>query len=114
MNTGVPIRTRVNSHSADDTCIRMQPCDSECPIDHGSEVPWMPTPGALNPIQRVPSGLPGPGGTGVAPAAHESWVGGNHHGFLCLTTTWQWPRGVGQAGRPAVTGTTTTTGSPGE
>ena len=67
MNTGVPIRTRLNSHSADGICIRMQPCDSEWPIDHGSEVPWMPTPGALNPIQRVPSGLPGPGGTGLGP-----------------------------------------------
>ena len=86
MNTGVPICTRLNSHSADGICIRMQPCDSEWPIDHGSEVPWMPTPGALSPIQRVPSGLPGPGGTGCAPAAHESCVGGNHHGFFCLTT----------------------------
>ena len=31
----------------------------------GFGVPWMPTPGADRPIQRVPSGLPGPGGTGL-------------------------------------------------
>src|ERR1051326_5871278 len=96
MNTGVPTRTRVYSHSADGTCIRMQPCDSECPIDHGSSVPWRPTPGALSPIQRVPSGLFGPGGTGLAPAAHESWVGGYHHGFISLTTISKWPSGGGQ------------------
>jgi hypothetical protein len=29
MNTGVPIRTRLYSHSAEGTYIRMQPCDSE-------------------------------------------------------------------------------------
>ena len=86
----------------------MQPCDSEWPIDHGSEVPWIPTPGALSPIQRVPSGLPGPGGTGLAPAAHESCVGGNHHGFLCLTTISKWPSGVGQAACPVATGKTRT------
>src|SRR6478735_3291695 len=72
MKTGVPIRTRLNSHSADGICIRMQPCDSEWPIDQGSEVPWIPTPGALSPIQRVPSGFPGPGGTGWIPCAHEA------------------------------------------
>src|SRR2546423_14836911 len=100
MNTGVPIRTRVNSHSADDTCIRMQPCDSECPIDHGSSVPWMATPDALSPIQRVPSGLPGPGGTGSSPCAHESWVGGYPHGLPHLTTIWKRPRGVGHLAWP--------------
>src|SRR5436190_1428839 len=51
-------------------CIRMHPCESEYPIEPSSGVPWMPTPGALSPIQRVPSGLPGPGGTGFSPAAH--------------------------------------------
>ncbi len=38
----------------------------------GASVPWMPTPGALRPIQRVPSGFDGPGGTGVRPCAQES------------------------------------------
>ena len=89
MNTGVPTWTRWYSHSADGTCIRMQPCDSEWPIDHGSLVPWIPTPGALSPIQRVPSGFPGPGGTGLSPLAQASCVGGYHHGFNCLTTIWK-------------------------
>ena len=31
MKTGVPILTRLYSHSAAGTCIRMQPCDSEWP-----------------------------------------------------------------------------------
>src|SRR4029077_15333728 len=108
MNTGVPILTLLYSHSAEGTCIRMQPCDSEWPIDHGSSVPWMPTPAALNPIQRVPSGLFGPGGTGWAPAAHESCVGGNHHGFFCLTTTSKCPSGVAHAACPVATGNTRT------
>ena len=60
----------------------------------GLGVPWMPTPGAERPIQRVPSGLPGPGGTGLAPAAHAE-VGGYHHGFTYLTTMSKRPRGVG-------------------
>ncbi len=75
--------------------MRMQPCDSEWPIDHGSLVPWIPTPGALSPIQRVPSGFPGPGGTGFSPFAHASCVGGYHHGFFCLTTISKCPSGVG-------------------
>src|SRR5215510_8383379 len=104
MKTGVPIRTWLYSHSADGTCIRMQPCDSEWPIDHGSSVPWMPTPGALSPIQRVPSGLPGPGGTGFNPRAHASWVGGYHHGFFHFTTIWKCPSGVGYRGCPVATG----------
>src|SRR6478736_10526671 len=102
MNTGVPICTRVNSHSADGICIRMQPCDSEWPIDHGSLVPWMPTPGTLRPIQRVPSGLPGPGGTGFSPAAHGE-AGGYHHGFFHLTMMWNLPSGVGYTACPVAT-----------
>src|SRR2546428_772224 len=53
----------------------------------------MPTPGALIPIQRVPSGLPGPGGTGFSPFAHGD-AGGDHHGFAPLTLIWKRPRGV--------------------
>src|SRR3989304_4415671 len=39
----------------------------------------MPTRGAERPIQRVPSGLPGPGGTGFCPFAHGDG-GGDHPG----------------------------------
>ena len=60
----------------------------------GSGVPWMPTPGAEIPIHRVPSGLPGPGGTGDSPAAH-GLAGGYHHGFSHLTMMWNLPAGVG-------------------
>ena len=67
MNTVVPTRTLVNSHSESTTCIRMQPCEAFQPIEPGSSVPWIPTPGAERPIQRVPSGLFGPGGTGLRP-----------------------------------------------
>src|SRR4051794_28191150 len=93
--TVVPTSTWSKSHSASGTCIRMQPCDALYPIEPGSSVPWMPTPGASRPIQRVPSGLPGPGGTGLRPFPHESCVGGFHHGFFHLTTMFQRPRGVG-------------------
>ena len=41
----------------------------------GFGVPWMPTPGAERPIQRVPSGLPGPGGTGSSPRPTPSSAG---------------------------------------
>ena len=54
----------------------------------------MPTPGAERPIQRVPSGLPGPGGIGFAPFAHGEF-GGYHHGSFHLTTIWKRPSGVG-------------------
>ena len=50
-----------------------------------SGVPWIPISGSERPIQRVPSGLPGPGGTGSAPAA-QSESGGYHQGFFCLST----------------------------
>src|SRR5438105_4672458 len=54
----------------------------------------MPTPGAERPIQRVPSGLSGPGGIGFWPAAHGE-LGGYHHGFFHLTTIVKRPSGVG-------------------
>ena len=54
----------------------------------------MPTPGAESPIQRVPSGLPGPGGIGFAPFAQGEF-GGYHHGFSHLTTIRKRPSGVG-------------------
>jgi hypothetical protein len=57
-------------------------------------VPWMPTPEAERPIQRVPSGFPGPGGIGFSPLAHDEF-GGYHHGLRHLTTTDQRPSGVG-------------------
>src|SRR5690348_63278 len=62
----------------------------------------MPTPGTLRPIQRVPSGLPGPGGTGLSPAAHGEF-GGNHQGFRHMTTMLKRPSGVGYAGWPTAT-----------
>ena len=73
----------------------MQPCEALYPIDVGSSVPWMPTPGAFSPIHRVPSGFDGPGGTGFRPFAQSSCTGGYHHGFFHLTTMWKRPRGVG-------------------
>src|SRR5262249_21911885 len=94
-NTVVPMSTWSNSHSESGTCMRTQPCDALYPIDEGLSVPWMPTPGASRPIQRVPSGLSGPGGTGFRPFAQSSCTGGYHHGFLYLTTMRHSPRGVG-------------------
>ena len=44
-------------------------------------MPWMPTPGEEIPIQRVPSGFPGPGGIGSSSLA-QSESGGYHHGFF--------------------------------
>src|SRR5436190_12946947 len=102
MKTGVPTCTWLKSHSASEMSMRMQPCDAEYPIEAESGVPWMPTPGALRPIQRVPSGLPGPGGTGFSPAAHGD-AGGYHHGFLHLTTIWNRPSGVGYTVCPVET-----------
>ena len=85
MKTGVPISTWLKSHSASGIRIRMQPCEAEYPIDAESGVPWIPTYGDEIPIQRVPSGLPGPGGTGSESAA-QSDGGGYHHGFRCKFT----------------------------
>ena len=62
----------------------------------------MPTAGAEMPIQRVPSGLPGPGGIGSASFA-QSDAGGYHHGFLHLTTISKWPSGVGYRDCPVAT-----------
>jgi hypothetical protein len=72
----------------------MQPCETEYPIDAASGVPWIPTYGAVSPIQRVPSGLPGPGGIGLASFA-QSDGGGFHHGLRHLTSIWKRPSGVG-------------------
>ncbi len=65
MNTGVPTFTWLKSHSAEGIAIRIQPCEAEYPSDDGSGVPWMPTAATLRPIQRVPSGLPGPRRHGI-------------------------------------------------
>src|SRR4029453_15948601 len=80
----------------------MPPCEAEYPIDAASGVPWMPTPGALKPIQRVPSGFPGPGGTGFSPFA-QSEAGGYHHGCRCIVTIEKWPTGVGYWDCPVAT-----------
>ena len=50
-------------------------------MEAASGVPWMPTYGDEIPIQRVPSGFPGPGGIGFAPSAQAEPCGGYHHGF---------------------------------
>jgi len=94
MKTVVPTSTCSNSHSASEMCIRTQPCEREYPIEASSGVPWIPTPGAESPIQRVPSGFPGPGGTGFSPWAHDE-AGGYHHGLRHLTTIAKRPSGVG-------------------
>src|SRR6202008_165336 len=95
MKTGVPTCTWLKSHSADGMNMRMQPCGAEYPSEAGSGVPWMPTPGADRPIQRVPSGLPGPGGIGWAPFAHGASGGGYPHGFRSMMTILYEPSGVG-------------------
>ena len=64
--------TVLKSHSASGMYMRMQPCETEYPIEAGFGVPWMPTPGDESPIQRVPSGLLGPGGIGFCPSPSES------------------------------------------
>ena len=64
----------------------------------------MPTPGAESPIQRVPSGFPGPGGIGTAPCAHGASGGGTQVGFSTLLMMVKWPSGVGYAGCPTATG----------
>ena len=97
MNTGVPSFTRWNSHSASGMRMRMQPCEAEYPIEAASGVPWIPTYGTDRPIQRVPSGLPGPGGTGSAFSAHGDG-GGYHHGLRCMFTISKSPVGVGYDG----------------
>ena len=63
----------------------------------------MPTYGADRPIQRVPSGFPGPGGIGSAPCAHSDPAGGYHHGLYCLLMTSNLPSGVGYCERPVAT-----------
>src|SRR5919202_3547513 len=63
----------------------------------------MPTPGADSPIQRVPSGLFGPGGIGFCPCAHGE-AGGYHHGFRHFVTTVNRPSGVGYLVCPVATG----------
>src|ERR1051326_2620331 len=71
-------------------------------MDAASGVPWIPTPAALSPIQRVPSGLPGPGGIGFRPCAHGE-SGGRHHGLSCMSTISHIPAGVGYADCPVAT-----------
>ena len=46
MKTVVPTVIRLYNHSASGIRMRMQPCDTEYPIEPGSGVPWMPTPGS--------------------------------------------------------------------
>jgi len=56
--------------------------------------PCMPTPGALVPIQRVPSGFSVPGGMGCAFLA-QSEFGGSHVGSYVMLTMEYVPVGVG-------------------
>src|SRR6188768_4514971 len=63
----------------------------------------MPTYGEEMPIQRVPSGLPGPGGTGCSPSAQAEPWGGYHHGLRCMLTISKSPIGVGYADCPVAT-----------
>src|SRR5215207_9478931 len=62
----------------------------------------MPTPGALMPIHRVPSGFPGPGGIGFSFSA-QSESGGYHQGYRCIVTMWKRPIGVGYEDCPVAT-----------
>ena len=54
----------------------------------------MPIAGAVVPIQRVPSGFPGPGGMVESSAAHGE-SGGYHAGSTCLSLISYSPVGVG-------------------
>ena len=72
-------------------------------MDAASGVPWMPTYGEEIPIQRVPSGLPGPGGTGSAPSAQAEPSGGYHHGLRCRLMISKLPIGVGYEDWPVAT-----------
>src|SRR5207253_1854053 len=80
------------------------------PIELEALVPWMPTAGAEVPIQRVPSGLPGPAGIGPRPFA-QGELGGNQVGLSCLVMMLNWPRGVGKLAIPVATGKVRTTRS---
>ena len=111
MITGVPIFTCSKSHSADGIAMRMHPWDAEYPREAASGVPWIPTEGELMPIQRVPSGLPGPGGTWLAPLAQGDG-GGYHQGFRDIWMILNVPSGVGYAAWPVATLNTRTTFSP--
>src|SRR5918999_4033713 len=71
-------------------------------MEAASGVPWIPTYGAEIPIQRVPSGFPGPGGTGSASCA-QSDGGGYHQGFRCFVTISNAPVGVGYRASPVAT-----------
>ena len=82
--TDSPTSTYSNSFSTSGMCMRMQPCEAAVPIEPSSGVPWMPTAGADVPIQRVPSGLPAPGGIGSRPFAHGEF-GGIQVGFLSFS-----------------------------
>src|SRR6187431_1407170 len=62
----------------------------------------MPTYGSERPIQRVPNGLPGPGGTGSASSAHGDG-GGYHQGLRCKLAISKVPSGVGYSARPVAT-----------
>src|SRR4249919_3186122 len=84
-------------------CMRMQPCDAAVPIELLDGVPWMPTAGADVPIQRVPSGLPEPGGIGSRPFAQGEF-GGIQVGFFSFSVTTNVPVGDGNRGWPIATG----------
>ena len=75
--------------------MRMHPCDAEYPMEAAFGVPWIPTYGDEIPIQRVPRGLLGPGGTGSWPSAHAEPSGGYHHGSRCMLMISKLPIGVG-------------------
>jgi hypothetical protein len=57
-----PTLTRSLIRAASQFAIRMQPWLPARPIVSGLFVPWMPIPGLFKPIQRMPTGLLGPGG----------------------------------------------------
>src|SRR5918992_3061147 len=100
--TVVPRRTRSKSHSASWRYMRTQPCEAKPPMEAELYVPWIPTAPTDRPIQRVPSGFPGPGGIGEEPEAQPVF-GGYHQGLRCFETIRKRPRGVGYDGWPTAT-----------
>ena len=92
MRTGIPTRTSSKSSWAEAGYMRMQPCETACPIDIGLVVEWNPIPGRESPIQRSPKGFPGPAGTAISPRPAHS--GGSQVGLTTrlvrVKEPWGW------------------------
>ena len=66
-------------------------------------MPWIPTAGTDSPIQRVPSGFPGPGRDGLEPARPVGLGAGTTTGSAACRRSASVPDGVGYHGWPVAT-----------